>query len=139
MKYFCAFFLMSFSSVVAFDSLSQQAAEVTICEIKRDPQRFNGREVIVSALYRDDGRHFSLLTDEHCGSERTTLQVGTSDSPSARDLWARWQQICAGRGDQGYCVVTEKVRVHGRVRLSVDETFIDIESLHGLGADHERP
>lgn len=121
--------LMLSCAAIACEPSGQAATSVTVCEVKEDPQHFEGKDVIFSALYRSDRRHFSLLTDEHCGAERNTVQVGANDSQSAKDLWEKWEGICLERGDQGYCVVSERVVVHGRVRLGDDGVFVDVKSI----------
>jgi hypothetical protein len=123
-------FLLLFSSAsIACESDDLAAVEATICDIKQNPQQFEGRDVAAVALYRSDRRHFSLLTDDQCGVDRNTLQVGVNDSESAKELWVRWDQACLDRGDQGYCVVSERVRVIGRIRLREDGLFFDIQSM----------
>lgn len=129
MKNTVVFFLLFSSASIACESGDLAAVEATICDIKQNRQQFEGRDVAAIALYLSDRRHFSLLTDDQCGVDRNTLRVGLNDSESAKKLWVRWEQACLNRGDQGYCVVSERVRVIGRTRLNEDGLFFDIQSM----------
>ncbi|HDS1039288.1 TPA: hypothetical protein QDZ47_002290 [Stenotrophomonas maltophilia] len=105
-----------------------------LCAIEDNPGNYDGKEVVLSAGYRTDNRHFETLHNPNCSGGGRILDIGRhgGSAPVAR-FYAEQKRLCLKRGASALCNTAAVVEVSGRVRLKPEGgVFFDLEDVRSF-------
>lgn len=102
-----------------------------LCAIAGNPGKHDGEEVVLSATYITDNRHFEMLRSSHRSKDGCILDIGRrGSSESVKQFYAEQKHICLRRNAPAVCNTTAVVEVSGRVRLKPEGLVVfDIEEV----------
>ncbi|PII13435.1 hypothetical protein CR918_17680 [Stenotrophomonas indicatrix] len=105
-----------------------------LCAIAGNPGQHDGEELVLSATYITDNRHFEMLRNSHCGEGGHILVIGRhGSSDSVKRFYAEQKRICLKRDAPAVCNTTAVVEVSGRVRLQPEGLVVfDIEEVRSF-------
>jgi hypothetical protein len=135
----CLFFVCQAEGVKRVDDL-----KVTkICEIRKNPELYEGKIVRVQGIYKSDNSFYSFIEDESCSSMKTINVIDafhTSGDSSIVDFFRRDREVCKISGPS-VCLTNIKVdavakickQPNGKVLLDF-KTILNFHRLRSSGS-----